>query len=64
MNPIIRIYHDIDKEELIRITAMQMSIQILTNKVRNKLAYVLNDAKENNLLEEGYHENSGYQMAS
>lgn len=64
MNPIIRIYHDIDKEELIRITAMQMSIQILTNKVRNKLAYVLNDANENNLLEEGYHENSGYQMAS
>lgn len=56
MNAIIRIYKDVDKDELIRVVAEQMNLTTITSKVRRKLEYVLYEAKKNSLLEEGYHD--------
>ncbi len=56
LNSIIRIYKDIDKNELIRVAAEQMNLTIITAKVRRKLEYVIYDAKKNTLLESGYHD--------
>lgn len=62
MNSIIKIYKSIDKEELIRVTAEQMNISVITSKIRRKLEYVIHEANENNLLENGYHESNYFQM--
>lgn len=64
INNIIRIYKDIDKEELIRVLALQMSITSINSKVRRKLEYVIHTLKEEGKLETGYHELSGYLMNS
>ena len=60
MNSVIRIYKDIDKEELIRVVAELMNITVITSKIRRKLEYVINYASVNNLFEVGYHENASY----
>ncbi len=62
MNSIIKIYKSIDKEELIRVTSEQMNISIITAKTRRKLEYVIHEASENDLLENGYHESNYFQM--
>lgn len=62
MNAIIRIYKDIDKEELIRVFAEQMNLSTITSKVRRKLEYVIHYAENNHLLEDGYHEDNYYPM--
>ena len=58
MNNIIKVYQDIDKEELIRVTCEQMNINIITPKIRRKLEYVIYEGSNNDLFVDGYHESS------
>lgn len=62
LNAIIKLYKDIDKEELLRVASEKMQASSLNSKVRRKLEYVIHESRESGKLLEGYHENVGYQM--